>query len=412
MVLQSTAPNLRFYESDQVLPAGRYRWLLDGDVFRLQYNTAVAGDFSAVSTPLYYNPSVTTLVLGEATDQVRTLAAAHQFADGTAALPSLTFAVDLDTGFYRSAANTIGFGTGGVSRATLDSTALALSVLLRAPDGTAAAPSLTFGADTDTGAYRIGANSLGLSTGGTLRLTLDTAALTSTLPFVGPLASAAAPAVTFTGDLDTGLFSPGANRVALATAGLQRFEVDATGYGSMNINGLGAGRIPALQMYRLNADLAGANVTTAQSLLGVGVTLVASTIYAFELQFALEKSAGTNVHAIAFLFGGTATFNNLYYDALGNGDSTALPMIDDANIRYGGTNSTAGLTLRNNISAAVTSGVFRVKGTLSVNAGGTLIPQYQLSAAPGGAYSTIAGAYMSIWPVAASGANVNIGTWA
>ena len=40
-------------------------------------------------------------------------------------------------------------------------------------DGTAAAPAYSFLADTDTGIYRIGSNSLGISAGGTLRLTID-----------------------------------------------------------------------------------------------------------------------------------------------------------------------------------------------------------------------------------------------
>lgn len=39
--------------------------------------------------------------------------------DGTAAQPSMSFVSDPDTGFYRSAANTIGIATGGVASATL-----------------------------------------------------------------------------------------------------------------------------------------------------------------------------------------------------------------------------------------------------------------------------------------------------
>lgn len=44
--------------------------------------------------------------------------------------------------------------------------------------GSAAIPTFTFSGDNDTGIYRAGANQLGFSTGGTLRLTLTTAALT------------------------------------------------------------------------------------------------------------------------------------------------------------------------------------------------------------------------------------------
>ena len=51
----------------------------------------------------------------------------------------------------------------------------------------------------------------------------------------------------------------------------------------------------------------------------------------------------------------------------------------------------------------------RVKGTVSVNAGGTFNPQYQTDAAPGGAYTVAIGSSFKIWPIGASGANVSVG---
>jgi hypothetical protein len=52
---------------------------------------------------------------------------------------------------------------------------------------------------------------------------------TMTGALVVPLASAATPSLTFTGDLDTGVFSPGANQLAVATNGTGRLFVDASG---------------------------------------------------------------------------------------------------------------------------------------------------------------------------------------
>lgn len=46
---------------------------------------------------------------------------------------------------------------------------------------------------------------------------------------VVPLGSAAVPSYSFIGDSDTGLYSPGANQVAIATGGVQRMSVDASG---------------------------------------------------------------------------------------------------------------------------------------------------------------------------------------
>ncbi len=170
------------------------------------------------------------------------------------------------------------------------------------------------------------------------------------------------------------------------------------------------GIVPTQQYYRLNADLAGANVSTVQSLFGVGATVSASTVYEFEMTFALARTAGTTTHSIGFGFGWTATLNNIFYEfsAFFSASTTALNTAN--NIGY--------LTTASNTTATATTAAASVyywgvyKGTVSVNAGGTFIPQYTLSAAPGGAYSTVAGSFIKIIPLSASGAATNVGTWA
>jgi hypothetical protein len=97
------------------------------------------------------------------------------------------------------------------------------------PDGTAAAPGIAFETDPNTGIFSPGADQLAISTGGTARLTSSTTALTSALPVDVPLGAAATPSLTFTGDLDSGVFSPGANQVAVATNGTQRITIDSSG---------------------------------------------------------------------------------------------------------------------------------------------------------------------------------------
>ena len=69
-------------------------------------------------------------------------------------------------------------------------------------------------------------------------------------------------------------------------------------------------------------------------------------------------------------------------------------------------------TIASAIASAALTQVTTIKGTVSINAGGTFIPQYALSAAPGGAYSTAIGSYIRINPLSASGAATNVGTWA
>jgi hypothetical protein len=216
----------------------------------------------------------------------------------------------------------------------------------------------------------------------------------------------AAPAGTTT--LAPILLTSGTNLTS-ATAGAVEYDgkvVYATPLGTQR------GIVPTQQYYRLNADLAGSNATGAQSLFGVGVTLSASTVYEFEMVVQMSKTAGTTSHTIGFGFGGTATLNNIVWQFTG-AFNTATIAQGSATPLTTGWLITASNTVVTGASANATVYYWSIfKGTVSINAGGTFIPQYTLSAAPGGAFSTVAGSFIRIAPVSASGANTSIGTWA
>lgn len=95
-------------------------------------------------------------------------------------------------------------------------------------DGTAAAPSLAFASSPSTGAYYISSNSIGLSTNGTLRVTLSTTGLTSTLPVRGPNGGPTAPAYSFSGETNTGWYLGAAANMSLAIAGSLKANFTAT----------------------------------------------------------------------------------------------------------------------------------------------------------------------------------------
>ena len=174
------------------------------------------------------------------------------------------------------------------------------------------------------------------------------------------------------------------------------------------------GIVPTQQYYRLDSNLAGSNGTSAQSLFGVGVTLSASTVYEIETVFILSKSAGATSHNISLSFAGTATLNNIVYVAFVNQSGSQSFVNGSNSSAYTFTNNSASantLTIAA-ITSATSSMYVVLKSTVSINAGGTFIPQYTLSAAPGGAYSTYAGSYIRINPLSASGAATNVGTWA
>ena len=173
------------------------------------------------------------------------------------------------------------------------------------------------------------------------------------------------------------------------------------------------GVIPGMQFYKLDGAVTGANSTAVQNMLGVGVTLSSSTVYAFEALYYLTKTAGTTSHTMGFGFGGTATLNKILYLANGFDSSTAI------NARVGSSaidlvliNQAANTTITGASTSASQSVLSILKGTVSIDVGGTFIPQYTLSAAPGGVYSTIAGSYFLIYPISQSGSNTSVGTWA
>jgi hypothetical protein len=174
------------------------------------------------------------------------------------------------------------------------------------------------------------------------------------------------------------------------------------------------GIVPTQQYYRLNSAVAGANATGAQNIFGVGVTLSASTVYEFEAIFVLSKSAGTTSHTIGLGFGGTATANNIGYYAQFEPIAGSIPTAGTSAsaVAFMFSNTLSNNTLTPAYATATFYGICLLKGTVSINGGGTFIPQYTLSAAPGGAYSTAIGSYIRIAPVGASGSNTSVGAWA
>lgn len=172
------------------------------------------------------------------------------------------------------------------------------------------------------------------------------------------------------------------------------------------------GLIPGVQYFRLNSTLAGANGTSAQNVLGVGCSLSSSTVYAFDGIYVLQKSAGTTSHNLQLLFGGTATLNNISYLFGRTSSSTSFTDVAAFNALGGFIQVATATTVVSAWTNANAYFVIRLQGTVSVNSGGTFIPQYILSAAPGGAYTAQIGSYFSIYPVSTSGSNTSVGTWA
>lgn len=258
-------------------------------------------------------------------------------------------------------------------------------------DGSAATPAVQ-GVDTNTGVF-YGTDIVGISTGGTerMRVTNTGVAVAAGTASVAPLN-----------------FTSGTS-LTTATAGAIEYDGKVF-YGTPQSTQRGV--IPGMQFFRLNADLAGANVATVQSVFNVSVTLSTSTVYAFEAMYYFNKTAGATSHTLGIGFGGSATLNSILYGGISFDGSTVLPTRANSGTSQIASASATNLAITGAIASAASTSFSSIKGIASINGGGTFTPQYTLSAAPGGAYSTMANSYFLIYPIGASGSNVNVGTWA
>ena len=150
---------------------------------------------------------------------------------------------------------------------------LAISDLHRSvPDGTLSAPGIAFQSDLNSGLYRSGTDAIALVTNGAARIQIaadgdvtipNTANITSSEFGSG---TAAAPSIAFTGDTDSGIYSPGANQVAVATNGTAAITVDSSQRVGIGTTSVSAGLHvvtdvnPVLKLDRGSANTTNANL--------------------------------------------------------------------------------------------------------------------------------------------------------
>jgi len=164
---------------------------------------------------------------------------------------------------------------GGFPLMREDGTNMALS------SGSVTSCAVKFASDPNTGIISPGPDQLSFVTGGVGRLTVDangavvftnnvliggTLTLTgsSTSFFAG---SAGAPSITFTGDTNTGIYSPGADQLGFSTGGVNRLTLDGSG----NISLTGNINIASTKEYQIN----GVKILDATSL---GSSVISSSL--------------------------------------------------------------------------------------------------------------------------------------
>lgn len=158
----------------------------------------------------------------------------------------------------------------------------------------------------------------------------------------------------------------------------------------------------------LAADDTGANSASVQPWFPTAgaVALESDSAYFFEGYLWLQRSTGTTSHTTSIGFGGTAALASIQWYNIYN---IAASYVGAAAQIYPMAVTT--MTVLTGASASATeNGYFMVFGSVRVTTAGTLIPQFQYSAAPGGAPTVKAGTFFRLRKIGAAAVTTR-GTW-
>lgn len=189
-----------------------------------------------------YNPGAN--IIGFSTlgvERGRVTTAGFQTIAGSAAAPSYSFTGDPNTGIFNFTTDTVDVSTAGITRFRVSTTAVSAFLPLSgnttvsagtaflSAAGSAAVPSYSFTADSDTGFFNFTTNTVDVTAGAATRLRISDVDIRAFVVALGVAGSAGAPTWSFTGDSNSGIFSAGADIVGISAGGTETFRVDTTG---------------------------------------------------------------------------------------------------------------------------------------------------------------------------------------
>jgi hypothetical protein len=171
---------------------------------------------------------------------------------------------------------------------------------------------------------------------------------------------------------------------------------------------LGPAALGVIGIYQ-DADYTGSNVNTAQKIFNESTngaaTVAGSTAYLLEAVIHLHTT-GTTSHDTRLIFNaGTCTFTSMDYRI-----DTTLTATENFSTPSTGWVATAAETVIVGALAAATHCSILLKGQVRVNAGGTFIPQFRFSAAPGVAPVILRGSYLQLTPIGTN-TTTTVGPW-
>lgn len=226
---------LKFYSSiDEAVPSysggvftsptTNYFLTNTGSSLEFVYNNIVA---SVEAPPDYRNTPVKLLILSSNSLETKNPITVPLGGIGNL---SIKFAGEVTTGFYRSGVNTIGAVCNGTTILNIAPNGATLTQPISLPDGSAAAPAIGFSDEVSdlTGLYRSGENQLGITTAGTLTANFVYSAVAPQLQLSSG-GTAAVPTYTFAADTDTGMYLPldeaSSNQLAFSLGGVETIRM-------------------------------------------------------------------------------------------------------------------------------------------------------------------------------------------
>jgi hypothetical protein len=193
------------------------------------------------------------------------------YPDGAAATPSITFNSNKTTGIYLSGVSTLGFTTAGVLRSTIDSNGN-LSILSA---GSATIPAVAVGTGTTyaPGIYSPGTDQVAISTNGTERMKIDSAGTTtltsaaSTAPFVTNISASEVARIDSGGKLLVGTSTARTNFAGVTSPLLQiETATNSTNRAISILSGNSGVAPPILIFGRQTSDTIGGNTIVSPGL--------------------------------------------------------------------------------------------------------------------------------------------------
>lgn len=138
------------------------------------------------------------------------------------------------------------------------------------------------------------------------------------------------------------------------------------------------------------------------------MTYAASTTYMLEATYYITRSVGSNSHTLSTLFaiGGGGSLTSIAYTA--DTTSTAGNALGAVSRIYA---TAATATVVTGASTATNENItVTLRGIIRTNAAGTITPQIQYSAAPGGAPTVLANSYLRLIPLGTNSV-ASVGNW-